>query len=95
LARIAPGHDRAERHAIHTGNLGDAADRLFVKGGDVGRLALVRHHRHVHGQHVAAKSRLLALQREQGGNEHAGAGDQHERRGDLRDGEQTQATVRA
>ena len=51
---------------------------------------------HVQRQHVASvHAGLRSLQRKQRRDQRAGARQQHERRGDLRDGEQAQTTVRA
>ena len=73
---------------VHAGQFADAPDGLAVEADDlVGRLA-VRHDGHIHGQHLArVEAGLRSLQGEQRLEQHAGAGQQHEGRGDLRDRE--------
>ena len=88
VARIAPRNRGADRDALHARQLRNAPDRFLVEAEDlVGRLA-VRHHRHIDRQHVArVEAGLRRLQRQQRLQQHAGAGQQHEGRGDLRDRE--------
>ena len=69
--------------------------RLPVEAADLFGLARVGHDRHVHRQHVAPEAGLLPLQREERRDEHAGARDEDERRGDLRDREDAQPAVGA
>ena len=95
-AGIAPRHQRADGDALDAGQLADAAHHFLVEPGDLVWRAAVRHHRHVQRQHVAhVEAGRRALQRDQRRQQHAGAGKQDERRGDLRDREQPQPAVRA
>ena len=76
---VAPRHDRADGHAFDARQLADAAHGLLVEVDDLVRRAPVRHDRDMDGEdvvHVEAGPRRL--QREQRGQEHAGAGEQHE-----------------
>ena len=80
---------------LDAGQLADAPDRFPVERQRLLRRPLVVD-RHVQRQDVARVDAGLApLQRDQRREQRAGAGQQHERRGDLRDREQPQAPVRA
>ena len=94
-AGVAPRHDCAHGHAVDPRQLSDAAHGLLVEIDDLVRRAPVRHDRDMDGEdvvHVEAGPRRL--QREERGEEHAGAGEQQKRRGDLRDRERAQAPAR-
>ena len=94
-AGLAPRHDRADRHRLHARQLADLANRFAIERQRLlGRPLEVE--RHVNGEHVAqVDAGLGLLQRDQRRQQRAGAGQQHERRGDLRDREQPQPAVRA
>ena len=94
-ARIAPGHDRPERHPLDARQRRDPANRFLIEARDVRGLSRVGHDRHVHRQQVAAETGLLALQREERRDQHPGARDQHERGANLHDREHPQPAVRA
>ena len=80
--RPPPARRRARR---------DAALHLAVEAADLLRRAAVRRDRHVDGQHARRlESGPRRLQRQQRLQQHAGAGQQHERGGDLRDRERAQ-----
>ena len=88
VAGVAPRNNGADGHAIHARQFRDAPHGFLVEADDlIGRLS-VRHHRHVQREHVARiEAGLRRLQREQRLEQHAGAGQQHEGRGDLGDRE--------
>ena len=78
------------------GSCGDAPDGFLVEDRDLVGRPLERQDRHVQREHVVrVEAGVRALQRQQRREQHPGAGQQHERRGDLRDGEQPQPPVRA
>ena len=87
-AGIAPRHHGAHRHVVHARQFADLAQGLPIEAEHLlGRLA-VRHHGHVHRQHLARlQPGLRGLQCQQRLQQHAGAGQQDEGRGDLRDRE--------
>src|SRR6266481_6146617 len=88
---VAPWNVSAECDAIHAGNFIDAANDLPIKVDDLIRSLPIRHDRHVHGEYAMhIETGLCCLQRKQRLDEHAGPGQQHERRGDLRDREDLQ-----
>ena len=95
-AGVAPRHGRAHRDALHAGQLGDAPHRLLVEP----VIWSGERPYDMTGTFTASTLRvskpvLRRLQRKQRRQQHAGARQQHERRGDLRHREQTQAAVRA
>ena len=93
---IPPGHRRSERHAIDAGQLLDLPHDVLVERDSLIRRPAVGDHRHVHREHLPRlEAGRRALQRDERRQQHAGAREQHERRGDLRDGKQPEAAVRA
>jgi hypothetical protein len=90
-AGIAPRHRGADRHGLHAGQRRDAPHRFAVQADDLLGLAGVVDNRHVHRQHVLGdEPGAGALQRDERGEQHAGAGQEHERRRDLRHGKRLQ-----
>ena len=93
-AFVPPGHGRADRDPLHAGHLTHAPDDLSVEAGDLLRFARVGHDRHVQRQDVAClEARMRPLQTEQRRQQHAGAGEQDERGGNLRDREEPEAPL--
>ena len=93
-AFVPPRHGRADRDPLHAGHLTHAPDDLSVEAGDLLRFARVGHDRHVQRQDVAClEPRMRPLQTEQRRQQHARAGEQDERGGNLRDREEPEASV--
>src|SRR5882762_9837176 len=93
---IAPWNVGAECDAIHAGDFIDAANDLPIKVDDLIRSLPIGHHGYVHGKYAMhIETGLGCLQRKQRLYEHAGPGQQHERRRDLRDCEDLQSTAGA
>ena len=87
-AGVAPGNDDAKGDAIHAGQLRNAPHGFFVKSRDLIGRPSVRNRRYVYREYVpGVEAGLRGLQREQCLKQHAGAGQQHEGRGDLCHGE--------
>src|SRR4030095_7945544 len=90
-ARLAPGRERAQGHAVDAGESADAPDDLLVEGGDLLLAAAVLHDRYVEGEDaVDVEAGLRRLEGEEGLDDHARPHEQHERGGDLRAREQLQ-----
>ena len=86
-AGIPPRHRRPDGDVLHAGQLADPAHRFLVKSRRLFRLELERQ-RHVQRQHLPhLEAGRRHLQGEQRREQHAGAGQENERRGNLRDGE--------
>src|SRR5258707_12002646 len=89
---VASWNVGAECDAIHAGNFIDTAYDFPVKVNDLIRSLSIRHDRHVHGEYAMhIETGLCCLQRKQRLDEHAGPGQQHKGRGDLRDREDLQS----
>ena len=94
VARIAPRNGRADRDAVDAGQFRDAPHRFLVEAQNLIGRPSVRDHRDVQREHlVRFETGLRRLQREQRLDERAGADQQHERRGDLRHGKETESAI--
>src|SRR5258707_9163895 len=82
-AGVAPGDDAPDRDARHARQLLDAT-RYFLEEVDHLRPVAAGRRRYVDRQHLPeVEARSGRLQGGERGEEHAGAGEEHEREGDL------------
>src|SRR5213594_4246805 len=94
-AGIAPGNDNPESRFVHTGQRFNPANRFLIEINHLLRRFSVGHCRNVDSEDVAyVEAGLRRLQRQQRLNQSAGACQQHERRGNLRHGEDAQPAIR-
>ena len=81
---VAPRHRAANRDALHTRHFRRATVQLSIEPQHLVARTAKRRHRHVDRQDAAGlDARTRGLQRHQRANEHAGAGQQQERCGNL------------
>ena len=96
LVGVAPGNRAARGNAVYARQFGNPTDRSLIEVEHLVGFLAVRHHGNVDGQDVAGiESGLRGLERDQSLEQHRGAGQQHEGRGDLRDREHALATIGA
>ena len=95
-ALIAPGNDGADGDAVYSGKSGDLANGFFIEIEDLIGRAAVGNDGNVDRENIVrVETGAHGLQREEGLEQHAGAGEQHEGGGDLGDGEDAQAAAGA
>jgi hypothetical protein len=92
---VAPRHEGPGGDGVDAGQLSDPPRRFLIEGDGLRAEDTGGRRRDVDRQHVLhVVAGVRGLQRDERGDEHAGAGQQHEREGDLRRRENTQAAIR-
>jgi hypothetical protein len=94
VAGVAPRDGRADGNTLHPRQLRNAPHGLLVEVEDALGCSTLRHHRDVQREHVVrVEAALGSLQREQRFEQHARAGQEHERGRDLNGGKRVQLST--
>jgi hypothetical protein len=94
-ADIAPWDGGADGDGVHAWQRRDAPNGFLVETGDLIGFLSIRHYWHINREYVVGvESSGRGLEGEQRLQQHAGAGQQYKRRGDLCDGEDSQTPIR-